>query len=100
MRRAAVASLLGVAIAACAPGRTARSYLPVGAGALYGDGTGDGVAFTLALSAPVALDTVAAALRRAGYEVEPSRSNASFRTAPHLLGGDTSMVVIAEVTSL
>lgn len=98
-RSATVASLVTLAaLTACAPGRRPASYLPVGAPAQYGDRTADGI--SLILHAPES--RVRAALIQAfaanGFAVLPSRAQRRVESAPRPVGGDTSLVVRAEIT--
>lgn len=92
-------SLLGVVlIAGCAAGRVPGSYLPVGASALYGDETEDGVVVMLRQDAHTALEAVRAALESSGYRVADSApERLRLRTRARPLGGDTTIVVKAEV---
>ncbi len=80
-------------------GRHPGSYLPVGARALYGDATNDGVTVTLPLAIEAAEDTVLSALRGAGYSVETApAARVSRQTASRALGGDSTLVVTAELS--
>jgi hypothetical protein len=91
------ASLL--ALAACAPGRRPASSSPVGAPARYGDRTADGV--VLLLRAPLAdvRAAVVRALAANGHAVDPEAADdRTVRSAVRRLGGDTSLVVRAELT--
>ncbi len=88
-----MASLTG-----CAPGRQPGSYLPVGASSWYGDQTADGVTLLLREDAAAARARVGGALRAAGYDVERAAdSRGVLRTSPRRLGGDTTLVVEAQV---
>lgn len=96
----ASAAVLGVAVlVGCAHGRQPGSYLPIGASAWYGDRTEDGVTLLLYMEPGVAMERVGDALRSAGYEVErPTDDRRTLRTAARPLGGDTTMVVTAQVS--
>ncbi len=93
MWRIAICTLL---LGACAHGRTAGSYLPIGATAQYGNRTNDGVTWTLSMTAERAVDTLSASLRTAGYVIA-SRTDRVLRTAPQVVAGDTTMVVVVQV---
>lgn len=97
----ALVAMLGAACVGCAHGRQPGSYLPVGASAWYGDRTADGVTLTLPLDAGAALDAVGGALRAAGYGVErPTGARHVLRTAARRIGGDTALVISAQVIPL
>lgn len=81
--------------AGCAHGRSARSYLPVGAGAQYGASTNDGVTWTLARPVDEAVDSVAMVLRAEGYLVA-DLSTHDVRTEARVVGGDTVLIVRAQ----
>ena len=81
----------------CAHGRSARSYLPVGAGALYGASTNDGVTWTVARPVEQTVDSLTTILQAEGYRLdEGSSSPADLRTFPRVVGGDTALVVRAQ----
>ncbi len=83
--------------AGCAHGRSARSYLPVGASAQYGAHTNDGVTWMLARPVHEAMDDVGAVLREEGYLIDAESSKeAELRTEPLAVGGDTTLVVRAQ----
>lgn len=84
-------------ISGCATGRTARSYLPVGAGAQYGANTDDGVTWTVARPVEQARSHLASVLNEEGYRIDDgSRSASGLRTLPRVTGGDTTLVVHAQ----
>ena len=78
--RTACTALGMVAGASCASGRKLNSYLPIGAGAQYGNNTNDGVAFTLPLSEADAITRVRSAFARAGYAFGLRCSKTAHRT--------------------
>lgn len=81
----------------CAHGRSARSYLPIGASAQYGAQTNDGVSWMLARPVQEAMDDVGAALRAEGFLIDADLSTeAELRTEPRAVGGDTTLVVRAQ----
>lgn len=81
----------------CAHGRSARSYLPVGASAQYGANTNDGVTWTVARPVELTVDSLTTILQTAGYQVdERSASTRGLRTMPRVVGGDTALVVRAQ----
>ena len=86
-------------LAACAPGRRPASYLPVGAPAQYGNRTGDGVVLLLAAPETVVRTAVTRALAANGYTLErPAPERRLVESAARGVGGDTSLVVRAEIT--
>ena len=100
MRSVAVV-VCGLAGTACASGRRANSYLPVGAGAQYGSDTNDGVTLTLPMQDADAVGRVIEAFRRAGYALDSTSVRAgSVRTVPFPLQADTTMRISAQVISL
>src|SRR4051794_8981734 len=93
-----VCSVAAVAASACAHGRRPGSYLPVGASAQYGDATNAGVTRLIREPANAAIARVRAALQAAGYAVERlSGRGLRLRTAARGIGGDTTIVVTAEL---
>lgn len=100
-RRLLLVGLGACLFTACAHGRSARSYLPVGAGAQYGATTNDGVTWTLPYALPRAVDSVRTLLHAAGYAVEDAAPTARrLRTTPRVVGGDTALVVCASFLDL
>ena len=97
--RSVVAGLIGIAtFTGCAHGRQPGSYLPVGASSWYGDQTDDGVTLLLREDAGAARERVGGALRAVGYEVKQAAdSQQALRTSPRQLGGDTTLVVEAQI---
>jgi hypothetical protein len=57
-----------------AHGRSARSYLPVGAGAQYGANTNDGVTWMLTRPVHDAIEVIGAALPAEGYLIDSESS--------------------------
>ncbi len=97
--RCVLAAALPLVFVACAHGRNPTSYLPVGAGAQFGNRTEDGVVMQLA--APEA--SVRAALARGmianGFEVlVDGPEDRVLETRTRAIGGDTTLVVRADVT--
>ena len=85
----------------CAHRRTARSYFPVGARASYGANTNDGVTWTAARPLAQASETVIAALRAEGFVLDVgSSSTRNILTMPRSPGGDTSLLVRAQLLSI
>lgn len=83
--------------AGCAHGRSARSYLPVGAGAQYGADTNDGVTWTLPRPVDQAVDSIVTVLQAEGFRIDQaSVSTRELRTSPRALGADTTLVVRAQ----
>ena len=98
--RATLALVLCVAGTSSACVRTPRSYSPVGASALYGDRTEDGVTLLLHLEPPAAMARVREELQATGYELADTAADGAgqtVRTRAHVVGGDTLMVVTAQV---
>jgi hypothetical protein len=84
--------------AGCAHGRTGGSYLPVGASAWYGDHTEDGVTLLLRQEPETTIARVRDALRAAGYSLTDTLgTRRTLRTAARTIGGDTTMVVTAQI---
>lgn len=88
--------VLIITLAACAPHRVPGSYLPVGASALYGDRTEDGVVVLLRSRSDDARMAVRSVLESNGFVVEDASARA-MRTRPLLMGNDTSVVVQVEI---
>lgn len=81
----------------CAHGRRPGSYLPVGATGWYGNSTNDGVAVTLRRDAAAA-SAVIGTWRAAGYDIDRAQSSDRILlTLPCTLGGDTTMLVTAQI---
>jgi hypothetical protein len=92
-----VASVL--LLGACAHGRRPASYVPVGAPAQYGDRTADGIVLLLAAPEAVARTAVTRALAANGYALERTAPERSLvESAARRVGGDTSLVVRAQIT--
>jgi len=89
--RAASAGALGIALSGC---------LSIGAGSSRSEtapaGISDGAVVTLAVAASDAVARTDSVLRAHGYEPRRERSLA-IRTRPRTLGGDTTIVLLAEV---
>lgn len=94
-RTVAVASL--AVLAACAPGRRPASYLPVGAPAQYGDRTADGISLILLASEAQVRAALVQAFAANGYALVRGGPERRVESAPRALGGDTSLVVRAEI---
>ena len=81
----------------CIGPRTARSYLPIGADAHYGNRSNDGVTWTVAQSVNVVMETVEKALRGEGYDVDAlSSKGRALHTAARTIAGDTTMSVTVQ----
>lgn len=81
----------------CAHGRRPGSYLPVGATGWYGNSTNDGVAVTLRRDAAAA-SAVIGTWRAAGYDIDRAQSSDRILlTLPCTLGGNTTMLVTAQI---
>lgn len=86
-------------LAACAHGRRPASYLPVGAPAQYGDRTADGIVLLLAAPETVVRTAITRALAANGYALEPTAPERRLvESAARGVGGDTSLVVRAQIT--
>lgn len=91
-RFALIASL--VVLAACAPGR----YLPVGTPARYGDNTADGIALLLRGPEARVRSGLVRAFEANGYAVRAETAGVNrLESAAYRLGGDTTLVVRAEI---
>ena len=88
--------VFGSALTACAPGRVPGSYLPVGASALYGDDTEDGVVVLLRSNFAAARTAIHSVLDSKGFLVEEVEGR-TLRTRPLMVGNDTSIVVHVEI---
>ena len=78
---------------ACAHGRSARSYLPVGADAQYGANTNDGVTWTVARPIEQTVTSFIAVLQAEGFVVHEPSTASELRTSSRVVGGDTTVVV-------
>jgi hypothetical protein len=57
----------------------------------------DGVVISMHLPVAVVVDTTVGVLQSRGYVVEGRRGERTLRTRPRLIGGDTSIVITAQV---
>jgi hypothetical protein len=57
----------------------------------------DGVTISMRLTPAAAVDTTVGVLQARGYAVDSRRGARTLRTRPRLIGGDTSMVITAQI---
>jgi hypothetical protein len=94
---------LGLMIAVISIAATGCAHLP-GVGQQSADSgaprASDGLVISMHLPVAAAVDTTVAVLKARGYVVASQRGAPTLHTRPRLVGGDTSIVVTAQVISV